>query len=430
MSKIIDTNALQTFWNGFKDKLHIHSNKKVLDNTTASYTTAEQTKLSGIATGANKYTHPSTHDASMITGLSNVAKSGNYNDLSNKPTSGTSSVEFKDDALDENIKSGESMATLFAKIRKALGQTIGLSGDDEEVGDVVRDADTLAGYRADDFVKADTQKGVVVILEVNKWVQEGDLYIYSLHYPSITGEEELSLRLYDEMELSDDIINQYENYLYDISITEGNITFYANERPTVVIPVVIYGKMVIDSINVANVNDLIEKYKELDYDIGVLDSNLFRVKYDLVELNSNFNSNDNNPLAPFYIYSNAFTGMQVESGQKRARLQLDIDGKVEPYYSTDGGNGWASKGKLITTNAFKVKYLTKTFNADSNVQINLTQELGDDIAFVTSVFTVGGWTQLSFSNLDIRPNNYTIVVYGINGAVNITLTIGITYLTA
>ena len=31
------------------------------------------------------YTHPSTHPASMITGLSTVATSGSYNDLSNKP---------------------------------------------------------------------------------------------------------------------------------------------------------------------------------------------------------------------------------------------------------------------------------------------------------------------------------------------------------
>jgi hypothetical protein len=32
------------------------------------------------------YKHPSTHPATMITGLSNVATSGNYNDLINKPT--------------------------------------------------------------------------------------------------------------------------------------------------------------------------------------------------------------------------------------------------------------------------------------------------------------------------------------------------------
>lgn len=35
----------------------------------------------------NKYIHPENHPASMITGLSTVATSGNYNDLLNKPTS-------------------------------------------------------------------------------------------------------------------------------------------------------------------------------------------------------------------------------------------------------------------------------------------------------------------------------------------------------
>lgn len=35
----------------------------------------------------SSYTHPATHPASMITGLATVATSGNYNDLSNKPTS-------------------------------------------------------------------------------------------------------------------------------------------------------------------------------------------------------------------------------------------------------------------------------------------------------------------------------------------------------
>lgn len=46
----------------------------------------DKKKLDGIASGANAYTHPSTHAAGMITGLATVATSGSYNDLSNKPT--------------------------------------------------------------------------------------------------------------------------------------------------------------------------------------------------------------------------------------------------------------------------------------------------------------------------------------------------------
>nr|WP_319510353.1 hypothetical protein [uncultured Draconibacterium sp.] len=42
---------------------HTHTNKTVIDNTTASYTTTEQTKLSGIEEGANNYTLPFTDNS-------------------------------------------------------------------------------------------------------------------------------------------------------------------------------------------------------------------------------------------------------------------------------------------------------------------------------------------------------------------------------
>lgn len=74
---------------------HTHSNKSVLDATTASFTTADETKLDGIASGAtandtdanlkNRANHTGTQDVSTITGLADVATSGDYNDLSNTP---------------------------------------------------------------------------------------------------------------------------------------------------------------------------------------------------------------------------------------------------------------------------------------------------------------------------------------------------------
>ena len=58
------------------------------DATTSSaglMSAEDKAKLDGIATNANKYEHPDTHAASMITGLATVATSGSYNDLSNRP---------------------------------------------------------------------------------------------------------------------------------------------------------------------------------------------------------------------------------------------------------------------------------------------------------------------------------------------------------
>lgn len=62
----------------------------VYDNATTStaglMSASDKVKLNSIAANANNYAHPSTHPASMITGLASVATSGSYNDLTDKPT--------------------------------------------------------------------------------------------------------------------------------------------------------------------------------------------------------------------------------------------------------------------------------------------------------------------------------------------------------
>lgn len=113
--------------NTWRNMNEIFQNKAILDAISAAFTTAMQTKLAGIATGANNYTHPASHppsmivqDASnrfmtdaerskltgiaagatnythpashpvsMITGLATVATSGAYSSLSGLPTLGT-----------------------------------------------------------------------------------------------------------------------------------------------------------------------------------------------------------------------------------------------------------------------------------------------------------------------------------------------------
>lgn len=88
--KISDVVGLQDALNNKANATHTHSLDDVSETTAKKIMTAdERTKLSGIATGANKYTHPTSHPASMITGLADVATSGSYTDLSDKPTSMT-----------------------------------------------------------------------------------------------------------------------------------------------------------------------------------------------------------------------------------------------------------------------------------------------------------------------------------------------------
>ena len=53
--------------------------------------------LDNLPTIPAAYTHPSTHPATMITGLSTVATSGSYNDLTNKPTIPTKTSDLQND---------------------------------------------------------------------------------------------------------------------------------------------------------------------------------------------------------------------------------------------------------------------------------------------------------------------------------------------
>ena len=68
---------------------HTHSNRAVLDGITAEKVAAWDAGTdSGSGDGdGSAYVHPTTHPASMITGLAAVATSGNYADLASKPTS-------------------------------------------------------------------------------------------------------------------------------------------------------------------------------------------------------------------------------------------------------------------------------------------------------------------------------------------------------
>lgn len=91
-SKITDKEALAYFWLRIKEKLsgkadatHTHSASEVSGLSKVA-TSNSYNDLSNKPTIPSAYTHPSSHPASMITGLATVATSGKYSDLSGRPT--------------------------------------------------------------------------------------------------------------------------------------------------------------------------------------------------------------------------------------------------------------------------------------------------------------------------------------------------------
>ena len=105
------------------------------------------------------YTHPATHPASMITGLSTVATSGSYNDLTNKPTIPTRTSEltnnsdFVDSAFvsqkiaEASLSGGE--VDLSGYVTKGVGNASQIQFADGQTFQAKLDAGTLKGEKGD-----------------------------------------------------------------------------------------------------------------------------------------------------------------------------------------------------------------------------------------------------------------------------------------
>ena len=85
---------------GYATKEELNNKVDKIDGkglSTEDYTTNEKNKLINIEENANNYIHPQKHNVNMIEGLSNVATSGSYNDLINKPNIPTKTSELTND---------------------------------------------------------------------------------------------------------------------------------------------------------------------------------------------------------------------------------------------------------------------------------------------------------------------------------------------
>ena len=98
---------------------------------------SDKTKLDGIDEGANAYTHPTSHPASMIAGLADVATSGAYSDLSGTPTIPTTLPNPKAITFTGAVTGtydGSSAKTVNIPVASVNGKTGAVSLDASDVG--------------------------------------------------------------------------------------------------------------------------------------------------------------------------------------------------------------------------------------------------------------------------------------------------------
>lgn len=102
----------RTNWNDANSKKHTHSNKSILDNTTASYTTSDKTKLDGIATGAEVNQNAFSN---VVVGSTTISADSKTDSL----TLAGSNVTLTPDATNDKVTIGITKAN----VTSALGYT-------------------------------------------------------------------------------------------------------------------------------------------------------------------------------------------------------------------------------------------------------------------------------------------------------------------
>ena len=114
IKKFISLEGLQTYTNEVLERIkaatHSHSNKDILDATTASFTTEQQTKLKGIAEGATK----TTVDSALSETSTNPVQNKVVNEaLSSKSDDNhTHSISITGGATAEAVNAGTEAAQL------------------------------------------------------------------------------------------------------------------------------------------------------------------------------------------------------------------------------------------------------------------------------------------------------------------------------
>lgn len=138
LTDVPDITVLNANWDTIDSEIQKLKNNKVdavagKGLSTNDFTDTEMNKLKNIEDEANKYTHPESHPSSMISGLSNVATSGSYNDLSGIPSTFAPKTHSHDNATTsvggymspsdktklDNLPSvtiGEQGASLFSEV--------------------------------------------------------------------------------------------------------------------------------------------------------------------------------------------------------------------------------------------------------------------------------------------------------------------------
>lgn len=149
---------------------HTHTEYAPLSHSHSNYATTTHSHsyndLSDKPTIPSAYTHPASHPASMITGLSDVATSGSYNDLTNKPTIPSAythpSYTAKSSGLYKVTVDATGHVSAATAVTKADITALGIPASDTNTTYSAATTSSAGLMSASDKSKLDTSAGKII----------------------------------------------------------------------------------------------------------------------------------------------------------------------------------------------------------------------------------------------------------------------------
>lgn len=121
--------------------------------------------------------------------------------------------------------------------------------------------------------KFNKMNDVILVLMSTNWIQQEDgTFTNTIPYAGFSSEELYEIDLYDDGNLSDAKITEYEEYITEFNINDGELVAIAKTAPTQTISIVVKGQFMADDVTIGNWEQVEGSINQLETKIDALNN--------------------------------------------------------------------------------------------------------------------------------------------------------------
>lgn len=128
----------------------------------------------------------------------------------------------------------------------------------------------------------------ILVVPSNKWVEQTDgTYKNTVSYASFKESDKLTVDLYDDGNLSDTQLSEYENYLQEVNIINGALEVITNTKPTQTMTLIVKGDF---ESTIHDMSDVASEIAVLQNELENNEAEIIQLKSDLEDANASLNT--------------------------------------------------------------------------------------------------------------------------------------------